>query len=417
MVEAAARSREIPAAYVVHPLLDPRLPSHAPGIARVWIAVWRKLLQEPDAAMRMVASYSHPAGSASTTPLPLEPLYRDADTYLDDLLRLVPESVQRHLEPLARTRRTNAMPDLFRAAFEGADRRARYEAQRKLYLAKLLFDIEHCRSVRDGPYHQQRFESILSEGVWSGLEEGGDLEICCRLVRAPGGSDVFEVGVPPAAGARCYVFHLRTIRPSEGETAIEVFHYRSRFKRETNAGPPTAREDGLLALTEEPLWPGLGGRNGSILSKMIRRGIPHPAAVEDMLGAMFIVRDRRQAHALERRLFSVLGGPLRWRDRVDTLSGRRDRGRLDPSSGSGFEVLKSIVDVLVEDPADESPYLFPVELQIYTIEAYLATLHDEHFASHVAYKRRQFLRDLIPLLFPPEIYGEETLLLGGTAGG
>jgi hypothetical protein len=114
---------------------------------------------------------------------------------------------------------------------------------------------------------------------------------------------------------------------------------------------------------------------------------------------------------------SILGGPLRWRDRVDTLSGRRDRGRLGPSSSSAFEVLKSIVDVLVEDPASEAPYLFPVEVQIYPIESYLRTLHDEHFASHYAYKRRQFLRDLIPLLFPPEIYGEETLLLGGTAVG
>ncbi len=416
MVEAA-REREVPAAYRAHPLLDPRLPRHAPGLTRLWIAVWRKLLQEPEAALKMIASYSRPAGSASAASLPLEPIYRDADRYLDDLLRLVPESLQAHLEPLARTRRVNAMPDLFRAAFEGADPRSRYEAQRKLYLAKLLFDIEHCRSVRDGPYHQQRFEGILSAGLWSGLEEGGEVEICCRLLRAPEGGDRFEVGVSPAPGARCFGFHLRTLRPAEGEGAIEVFHYRSRFKRETNPALPAVRADGLLSLSEEPRWPGLGGRNGSILSKMIRRGIPHPTAVEDMLGAMFIVRDRRQAHALERRLLSVLGGPLRWRDRVDTLSGPRDRERLGPSTGSGFEVLKSIVDVLIEDPADATPYLFPVEVQIYTIEAYLATLHDEHFASHTAYKRRQFLRDLIPLLFPPEIYGEETRLLGGTAGG
>ncbi len=417
MVEAAARSREFPAAYRAHPLLDPRLPSHAPGIARVWVAVWRKLLQEPDAAARMVSSYSRPAGSASTAPLPLEPIYRDADRYLDDLLRLVPDSLERHLEPQARTRHLNDMPQLFRAAFEGADPRTRYEAQRKLYLAKLLFDIEHCRSVRDGPYHQQRFEHVLSEGLWSGMEEGGEVEICCRLVRVREGADVFEVGVSPTPGTRCFGFHLRRIRPSEGESSIDVFHYRSRFKRETNPAPPAVGEDGLLALTEEPRWPGLGGRNGSILSKMIRRGIPHPSAVEDMLGAMFIVRDRRQAYALERRLLSVLGGPLRWRDRVDTLSGQRDRARLGSATGSGFEVLKSIVDVLVEDRADESPYLYPVEVQIYTVEAYLATLHDEHFASHAAYKRRQFLRDLIPLLFPPEIYGEETLLLGGTASG
>jgi hypothetical protein len=417
MVETAARSLEVPQAYRVHPLLDPRLPSHDRGLARVWVAVWRKLFQEPDAAGRMLASYSRPAGSASPAPLPIEIHYRDADLYLDDLLRLVPDSLSRHLEPLARTRRLNAMIELFRAVFEGTDARTRYEAQRKLYLGKLLFDIEHCRSVRDGPHHRQRFESVLSEGLWSGTEEGGEVQICCRLVRDPKGAERFEVGVAPAAGVRCYGFQLRRLRPSEGEAAIDVFHYRSRLKREANPAPPTRGEDGLLELAEEARWPALGGRNGSILSKMIRRGITHPSAVEDMLGAMFIVGDRRQAYALERRLLSVLGGPLRWRDRVDTLSGQRGRERLGPSSSSGFQILKAIVDVLAEDPADESPYLFPVEVQIYTIEAYLRTLHDEHFASHTAYKRRQFLRDLIPLLFPREVYGEETLLLGGTAGG
>jgi len=417
MARTPEREGEIPEAYRVHRFLDPRLPSHDPGLARVWVTVWRKLLQEPDLAERMLASYSRPVGSATSTPLPMEHPYRDADRYLDDLLRLVPDSLARHLEPLARTRRINAMLELFHAVFEGTDPRVRYEAQRKLYLGKLLFDIEHCRSVRDGPHHQQRFESVLSEHLWSGLEEGGEVEICCRLGRAPDGAERFEVGVAPAGEARCFGFHLRRIRPSQGEAAIEVFHYRSRFKREASPAPPTPREDGLLALTEEPRWPGLGGHSGSILSKMIRRGIPHPFAVEDMLGAMFIVGSRSQAHALERRLMSILGGPLRWRDRVDTLSGHRGRDRLGPSSSSSFAVLKSIVDVLVEDPASESPYLFPVEVQIYPIESYLRTLHDEHFASHAAYKRRQFLRDLIPLLFPPEIYGEETLLLGGTAVG
>ena len=186
MVQAAARSPEVPQAYRTHPLLDPRLPSHDPGLARVWLSVWRKLLREPDASGRMVASYARPAGSASQVPLAMAAHYRDADLYLDDLLRLVPDSLSRHLEPLARTRRLNAMIDLFHAVFEGTDARVRYEAQRKLYLGKLLFDIEHCRSVHDGPHHRQCFESALSEGLWSGMEEGAEVEICCRLSCRPG---------------------------------------------------------------------------------------------------------------------------------------------------------------------------------------------------------------------------------------
>ena len=138
--------------------------------------------------------------------------------------------------------------------------------------------------------------------------------------------------------------------------------------------------------------------------------------VQDLLGAMFIVGDRRQAYALERRLVGSLGGPLRWRDRVDTLGSRKDSTRLSARSSSGFSVLKGIVDILIEDPSAPSPYLFAVEVQIYPLEAYLHTLYDAHFASHTAYKRRQFLHDLLPVIFPPEIYGEETALLASTAG-
>jgi hypothetical protein len=59
----------------------------------------------------------------------------------------------------------------------------------------------------------------------------------------------------------------------------------------------------------------------------------------------------------------------------------------------------------MEDPSSSSPYLFSVEIQIFPLEAYLRTLYDAHFASHTAYKKRQFLNELLPLLFPPEIFG------------
>jgi hypothetical protein len=149
---------------------------------------------------------------------------------------------------------------------------------------------------------------------------------------------------------------------------------------------------------------------------MIRRAIPDPRMVQDLLGAMFIVGDRSQAYALERRLVSAFGGPLRCRDRVDTLSGSRDRARLDPQSSSGFLVLKEIVDILMDDPSSDVPYLFSVEIQIFPLEAYLSTLYDTHFASHAAYKRRQFLHELLPILFPSSLYGGEAVVLSGGAG-
>jgi hypothetical protein len=242
--------------------------------------------------------------------------------------------------------------------------------------------------------------------------DGETVEICGLLCDRSDGTQAFEIGVPATPEARCWRFRVRKL-PAEGrDPGIDVYHYRSRFKREADPLTGSRSDDGLLRIAESPRWPGLGRRSGSILSKMIRRNIDDPRMVQDILGAMFIVGSRPQAYALERRLVQTLGGPLRWRDRVDTLRGGRDRDRLDPQSSSGFQVLKGIADVLMDDPSSEAPYLFSVEVQIYPLEAYLRTLYDAHFASHSAYKRRQFLNDLLPVLFPEEIYGSVTALAG-----
>lgn len=202
-------------------------------------------------------------------------------------------------------------------------------------------------------------------------------------------------------------FHVQRLAFSDGDgkAEVEVFHHRIRFKRE----PATANEERAGAFLGErgasPCWPASRRRSGSILSKMIRKGIGDPHLIPDILGATFVVGDRGQAYALERMLVQSLGGPFRWRDRVDTLSGERDRSRLDGSSAPSFRVLKQIADVLVEDQVAGAPYLFPVEVQILPLEAYLLTLNDNELASHAAYKRRQFASSLFPILFPREVFG------------
>jgi hypothetical protein len=52
-----------------------------------------------------------------------------------------------------------------------------------------------------------------------------------------------------------------------------------------------------------------------------------------------------------------------------------------------------------------------VEIQIYTLEAYLRTVCGAHEASHLALKLRQFLYGLVPKLFPRAIYGADWLKL------
>jgi len=385
------------ATYDAHPLLDPRLPSRHPALARLWLDTYHRMMRDPAVFERVVRGYVMPAGSRSSTAVDLGPYFHDADAYLNDLLRLVPDSLARHLAPLPETRGASTIRDLLKATFEGRFTRARYEAQRKLYIGKLLFDIDHSRSVRDGPKHLARFETIVKDVLLSGVTPADAVQ-----VEGPGG--------------RPFRFRPRRLAAEGRDPEIEVFHYRSRFKREADPETDRRADDGWIRIAEAPRWPGLGRYSGSILSKMIRRAIPDPRMVQDLLGAMFIVGNRSQAYALERRLVAAFGGPLRCRDRVDTLSGSRDRARLDPQSSSGFLVLKEIVDILMDDPSSDVPYLFSVEIQIFPLEAYLDTLYDTHFASHAAYKRRQFLHELLPILFPSELYGGEAVVLAGGTG-
>ena len=88
-----------------------------------------------------------------------------------------------------------------------------------------------------------------------------------------------------------------------------------------------------------------------------------------------------------------------------------DRARLNTASASSYEVLKSDVDVIFDPPeVGRKPYIFSVEIQIYTIEGFLRTVHSRHYASHQRLKLRQFLEGLLPVLFPVTVYGEETIL-------
>ena len=413
---APTLEEHLAAAYDAHPLLDPRLPSRHPTLARLWLGAYQRLMRDPAVFDRVVRGYVMPAGSRSSRAVDLAPYFHDADAYLNDLLRLVPDSLARHLAPLPETRGTSTIRDLLKATFEGRDTRARYEAQRKLYLAKLLFDIDHSRSVRDGPKHRARFEQIVKESLLSEAVGKDEVEVFGILDRGADGSFRLHMDRQLRPGSRSFRFRPERL-PAEGrDPVIEVFHYRTRFKREADPETDRRADDGWIRIAESPRWPRLGRYSGSILSKMIRRAIPDQRMVQDLLGAMFIVGDRAQAYALERKLITAFGGPLRCRDRVDTLAGGRDRARLDAQSSSGFLVLKEILDILMDDPSSDVPYLFSVEIQIFPLEAYLSTLYDTHFASHSAYKRRQFLHELLPILFPSAIYGGDAVVTSGGTG-
>ncbi len=398
----------VPFQYRVHPPLDPRLPANQPAIAKMYLTAYRRIKQGHNLGDYFLRVYRKDPGGADNTLQELESYFHDADLYLDDLLRLLPERIAFPLRPLPRIRRVNNIRELFLRAFEERVPRLRYEAQRKLYLAKLLFDSDHCRSIRDAPQHKEHWDNLLDEILWAEAEKADQIEICAVLEHGMRGRQHLAI-VPTrdATDVRCWKFPVRSVASRFGKRKIQIYHYRSRFKRAATPAPDLEVKSGFWQANEMPRWPGLGRRSGSIVSKMIRRGIADPRQIQDVIGAMFIVGDRHDAYSLERKLVHAFGGPFRWRDRVDTLTNERDRGQLDTNSGSGFRVLKEIADILIKDPASPIPYFFSVEVQIYPVEDYLRTLYDAHFASHTSYKRRQFLRELLPLLFPPYIYGDE----------
>lgn len=391
--------------YAVHSALDPHFPRRDRSRTRSWIALARKI-ERTGEGPDLFPVLGRRSGSAAGEFDKFLSCVSDTDAYLDDLLVFVPSQLASILRPLPATRGAVDLRSLFRACFHGRDARTRFEAQRKLYLSKLLFTVDHCRSVKDGRRHQMLLREHLETSLGLSSDPSSVVEICCRFVPHPDGSGSLRMLESGTSEAHCWRFDVRAL-PADGVSpSLEVFHHDVRFKRDPMAATPSRSGSGRLALDSDALLSEPRRRSGSILTKMLSRGFDRPDQVQDVLGAMFIVADRSQAYGLDRRIGHLMGGPLWSRDRTDTLGSERDRDRMSTRSTPGFQVLKQTVDFLVADTVDGAAYHVPTEIQVYPLESYLGTLHDQHYASHRAYKRRQVLQDVLPLLFPQDVYGD-----------
>jgi hypothetical protein len=298
--------------------------------------------------------------------------------------------------------------------FGNADARVRFEAQRKLYLSKLFFDVDHCREVEDGAAHKRFFEALLQKNLFSGVVESRPMDVCFGIGQ-DGVTMEYTLGHDPAPGKECWTFDQQEIQLLHHGWPIRlhVFFYSCRFKKEVI---PYQYRRGATRYALEPMeiWDGLGRRrSGSIVSKMIRNGENDPRHIKDLIGAMFIVQNLIEVEHLKEVLVDLFGGPFRMKNVIDTLSSIGQEERLNPFAGAGYKVFKCEIDVLYRPPnvPDAPPYFFPVELQIYTLESYLRTIHTDHYASHQALKRRQFLLGLVPYLFPVKVYGQRPVRL------
>jgi hypothetical protein len=327
----------------------------------------------------------------------------DVNAYLREVLSLLPAPARKPLAMDPEVAAGNDLLGLMEMAFRGETFRVRFEAQRKLYLAKLFFDIDHDPGVQMGAIHRKYFEDVLDQKLWSRASRVKPMNLYFELDPDGLRMKITTRRVDPAQER--WTFHLTRVRRPQ-HRPIHVYHYACRFKREV---APFRYEEGETThhVTEKRIWDTLHERrSGSILSKMIRKGEVHPRKIQDIIGAMFIVKDLREVEELQDTLFDIFGGPLRWKDRVNTIRHPEDRARLNRQSGVGYEVLKSDVDVLYAPPdPGRKHYIFSVEVQIYTVEGFLRTVHSRHYASHHRLKLRQFLEGLVPCLFPAAVYG------------
>lgn len=401
--------------FSAHPLLDPAFTQHPTRVGRFFRDLWRRIRDDDTAYRRELHRMLNPAGTdeaAGRGPDHVVRYLTEADAYVRELVELLPAECRAHVAPHPNISACNDLRTLLQFLFEPGDSRLRYEAQRKLYLAKLLMDIDHSRDIQNGPRHRAWFERRLREGLWEYASDTAHVEF---------GFDVADDGqtihynVGPRPGQERWVFKSVFVQKEVDGRRIDldVLYYNCRFKRTVT---PVSYEivDGSHRVVERKRWQASGGRrSSSVLSKMIRRGINDPDRISDLLGAMFIVNDEESVTELLVLLDSIFGNPIAWRNITDTLADGSGGLPLNAQSGAGYKVYKGDLDIL--HPAEEAgglPYRFQVEIQIYTLEGFLRTVHGDHDASHLALKLRQFLHGLVPVVFPRDVYGTEWLSLG-----
>ena len=409
--EPAPSERIFPVAQA-HPYLDPDLPENNPATFRYLYKWYLTLRESGDAYNDFLNKFLYPDHEKRPLPSNLAAVsyyLNEAVSFLGELIQLVPQKIRTAVSPRPDVMGCPDILELLHLIFGSQDRQVAFEAQRKLYLAKLFFDVDHCWEVQRGAEHKEFFEAILDRELFRHLAGRRRMEICYSI--RPDGQTMEYAEGPPKEGQECWSFDVREIELlREGRPVrVNVYYYSCRFKRETL---PYQYERGarIYQLTPTELWPGLTKRrSASIVSKMIRKAENDPRWVEDLIGAMFIVENLYEVEILKETLFDVFGGVFRIRNAVDTLNRPEERSLLNPWSGPGYGVYKADFDLLYNPQRHPlpMPYFFTVEVQIHTLESYLRTIHSEHYAGHQALKRRQFLEGLLPYLFPASVYGPE----------
>lgn len=397
-----------------HPLLDPNFPLKKSRLLHLTRLSYRRM-REDDEAYRLELSRLFHAIDSQADDVRLPQLLaksreylNEADIFLDATIESLPDKSREYVRPQQKVIDTNDVRDLLQISFDSSNPRSAYEARRKLFLSQTLLQIDQSRLIQDGPRHRSHFEEILNKGLWQYTTQIHDLTVGYRL-----GADgnTIEYSSRPMKDDMRWDFRSTFLEKiHDGRTiGLDVFYYNCRFKM---AVAPLGFEviNGSHRVAEKARFDRMRQQSsGSVLSKMIRKGINNPDEIGDLIGAMFIVNDNDALNELLILLDSCLGNTFGWRNVTDTLADTWKGSPLNAYSSKGFKVFKGDVDILFEEYGGSRPYRFPVEIQIFTLESYLRTVCGEHEASHLALKKRQFMYGVVPRIFPVEIYGDQWL--------
>ncbi len=402
--------------YTAHPFLDPTMPDRASRLRRFTQLTWERIRDDDAIYRREAARLLRPLRGV---PGEIQPCHDDiviiseylqeADVYLYSTIDLLPEPSRDAVLPHEDVNRCHDLRELLAMVFGDDPGRRRFEAQRKLYLANLLLDIDHSRLVQDGPLHLAYFEELLDNVLWRHKKQEYEIKIGFHIADD---GETIRYSARPRRNDQVWTFHSAYLEtPNAGAmTSLDILYWNCRFKRSVDRVSFEV-VDGQHKVLERVRWSEMRQhRSGSILSKMIRRGINNPGEIADMLGAMFIVHDDDALNDLLALLDAGIGNPFGWRNVTDTFGAEPAGSRLNRHSAAGFKVFKGDVDILIPGRGPgQPPYRFSVEIQIHTLESFLRTVCSAHAASHLALKLRQFVSGLVPYLFPTSVYGEEWL--------
>lgn len=397
-----------------HPFLDPDLSANRPDVLRYLYNQYLDVVRSRDHYNAFLNNLLHPIGDDRLLEANLATVayyMNEAVHYVQGLLEMVPVGARELVDPMASVVGCSDIQELLTLIFNATDPRLAYEARRKLYLTKLFFDVDHNWEVQRGAEHKDHLEAVLAADLFAHVAEKRKVELCYGL--GPDGESIEYGADELRPDQECWTFDVQQIEMLRDGRPIRlnVYYYSCRFKREVVPYQYRRGRD-HYRVGDSELFPGMERRrSASIVSKMVRKGESDPRWIRDLIGVMFIVENLSELEDLKEFLFDRFGGHFRVKNVVDTLVNPEDRDRLNPQSGLGYKVYKAELDLLYNPRRNPQPqpYLFTVEVQLYTLENYLRTLHSAHYANHQALKRRQFLEGLVPVLFPAQIYGDDAV--------